>query len=219
MIRCGVYNRVSTSAQNADGPLDDLVTAAERRGYVVTLRIAETGSGARNDRPGLQRILEEARKGQLDAVLVTRLDRFGRSSLDLLANVRALVSAGVRFTCTEQAIDISPGGDPMGQLVLTVLAGVAEFERAIIRDRVVEGQRRAVARGVRVGRPRRTFDQEQARALIRSGIGVKETARRLRVSPRTLRRNLMGQKSPELVQPDPPEITAPGSGSDGGGKT
>src|SRR6266568_1328720 len=126
-----IYNRVSTVAQDAESAMDDLRRAAEQRGYTVALEVAETGSGARNDRPGLQRVLEAARKGQIGAVLVTRLDRFGRSSLDLLTNIRTLTDAGVRFSTTEQAIDIAPGGDPMGQLVLTVLAGVAQFEREV----------------------------------------------------------------------------------------
>lgn len=149
-----IYNRVSTSSQGDPAKaMAELRQAATQRGYAVELAVAETGSGARNDRPGLQRVLEAARRGKVGAVLVTRLDRFGRSSLDLLGNIRSLTDAGCRFVCTEQAIDVRPGGDPMGQLILTVLAGVAEFERAIIRDRVREGQRRAKAKGVHLGRP------------------------------------------------------------------
>lgn len=152
-MKAAIYNRVSTSAQGDPvKAMVDLAAAARQRGYTVALEVAETGSGARNDRPGLQRILEAARRGKVEAVLVARLDRFGRSSLDLLGNIRTLTDAGVRFICTEQAIDVQPQGDPMARLILTVLAGVAEFERAIIRDRVVEGQRRARARGVVTGR-------------------------------------------------------------------
>jgi DNA invertase Pin-like site-specific DNA recombinase len=157
----------------------ELRAAAEQRGYKVTLEVAETGSGARSDRPGLQRTLDAARKGKVSAVIVTRLDRFGRSSLDLLANIRALTDAGVRFTCTEQAIDIKPGGDPMGQLVLTILAGVAEFERTIIRDRVREGQRRAIARGVKMGRPmdEKAPDPKKVQASRARGYSWAEVAR------------------------------------------
>lgn len=152
LIPAAVYNRVSTAGQDPKTAMADLRRAAEQRGYTVELEMAETGSGKRNDRPGLQKVLAAARKGRVRAVLVTRLDRFGRSSLDLLSNIRALTNAGVRFTCTEQAIDILPGGDPMGQLVLTVLAGVAEFEHALIVERVTEGQRRAKAAGKHIGR-------------------------------------------------------------------
>lgn len=187
-----IYNRVSTAGQDADGAMADLLRAARNRGYSVprSLQVAETGSGARNDRPGLQRVLEAARKGLVSVVLVTRLDRFGRSSLDLLANIRSLTDAGVRFLCTEQAIDIKPQGDPMGQLVLTVLAGVAEFERAIIRDRVVEGQRRARARGKHIGRPFADSAPEPAAvaALRKVGKSWAQVAAALECSPGQARR-------------------------------
>jgi putative DNA-invertase from lambdoid prophage Rac len=154
LTRAAIYNRVSTTSQGDPAKaMAELRAAAAQRGYAVSLEVAETGSGAKNNRPGLARVLEAARRGKVDALLVTRLDRFGRSSLDLLANIRALTDAGVRFVCTEQAIDIKPGGDPMANLILTVLAGVAEFERAIIRDRVLEGQRRAKRKGIHLGRP------------------------------------------------------------------
>lgn len=149
-----VYNRVSTPGQDPEPAMTELHRAAVQRGYEVVLAVAETGSGRRNDRPGMLRVLDAARRGQLAAVFVSRLDRFGRSSLDLLANIRALTDAGVRFACVEQAIDVQPGRDPMGQLVLTALAGVAEFEHALITARVREGQARARKRGVVFGRPR-----------------------------------------------------------------
>ena len=148
-----IYNRVSTNGQDPETAMDDLHSAAVQRGFDVALAIAETGSGARNDRPGLQRVLHAARRGKVSAVLVSRLDRFGRSSLDLLHNIQALTAAGVEFMSIEQGLHVKPNGDAMSQLLLTVLSGVAEFERAIIRDRVVEGQRRAKAAGKHIGRP------------------------------------------------------------------
>lgn len=177
---CAVYNRVSTSQQNPKLAMADLRRAAQARGFDVALEIAETGSGKRNDRPGLQRVLEAARRGEISAVFVMRLDRFGRSSLDLLANIKAITNAGVRFTCIEQAIDIQPNGDPMGQLILTVLSGVAEFEHAIITERVREGQRRAKARGVVFGRPRDDGPStDQVRALRKAKHSWSEIADKL----------------------------------------
>jgi DNA invertase Pin-like site-specific DNA recombinase len=117
------------------------------------LDIEETGSGARNDRPGLQRLMEAARRGRLDAVLVWKLDRFGRSALDVLANIRDLDAAGVRFIATTQGIDIRPGGDAMSRLILGVLASVAEFERDLIRERTRLGMAKARDAGKRIGRP------------------------------------------------------------------
>lgn len=164
-----LYNRRSTAAQGDPGaPMDELAMAAKQRGYRVALAIAETGSGTRNDRPGLQQVLDAARRGKISAVIVARLDRFGRSSLDLLANIRSLTDAGVEFICTEQAVHVKPGGDPMSGLMLTVLSGVAEFERATIRDRVLEGQRRAIERGQHIGRPRNKGPSGSAVRRLRS---------------------------------------------------
>ena len=152
--RAAVYNRVSTAGQDPTTAMAELEAAARKRGLEIALAIAETGSGAKNNRPGLQRVLDAARRGKVSAVVVTRLDRFGRSSLDLLANIRALTDAGVEFLAVEQGLHVRPDGDAMSQLLLTVLSGVAEFERALIRERVQAGLAAAKKRGVRLGRPR-----------------------------------------------------------------
>ncbi len=153
MMRVAVYHRVSTLDQNPGLARDELHAAAARLGGEVTLDIEETGSGARNNRPGLQRLMESARRGKLDAVLCWKLDRFGRSALDVLANIRDLDAAAVRFIATTQGIDIRPGGDAMSRLMLTMLAAVAEFERDLIRERTRLGMAKARAAGKHIGRP------------------------------------------------------------------
>ncbi len=87
----------------------------------VVLDQRETGKGTNNDRPGLKRVLVAAQRGEIDAVLVWKLDRFGRSAFDLLGNIRQLEAAGVRFMAVTQGIDIRPQGDPMSRLLLTML--------------------------------------------------------------------------------------------------
>jgi putative DNA-invertase from lambdoid prophage Rac len=153
-LRVAVYHRVSTLDQNPGLAREELRAVAGRLGGEVALDIEETGSGARNDRPGLQRLMHAARRGKLDAVMVWKLDRFGRSALDVLANIRDLDAAGVRFIATTQGIDIRPGGDAMSRLILGVLASVAEFERDLIRERTRLGMAKARAAGKRIGRPR-----------------------------------------------------------------
>jgi DNA invertase Pin-like site-specific DNA recombinase len=153
-LRFAVYHRVSTPDQNPGLARDELHEAVVRFGGEVSLDVEETGSGARNDRPGLQHLMDAARRGKLDAVLVWKLDRFGRSALDVLANIRDLDAAGVRFCALTQGIDIRPGGDAMGRLLLTMLAAVAEFERDLIRERTKLGLAKARASGKRLGRPR-----------------------------------------------------------------
>jgi len=111
--RAALYHRVSTVDQNPNAARNELRAAARRMEMRVVLDQRETGKGLNNDRPGLVRVLDAARRGAIDAVLVWKLDRFGRSAFDLLGNIRQLEAAGVRFVAVTQGIDIRPGGDPM----------------------------------------------------------------------------------------------------------
>ena len=119
--RAALYHRVSTVDQNPDAARAELRGAAERYGFAVALDIEETGSGVNNQRPGLVRVLDAAQRGEIQAVIVWKLDRFGRSALDLLTNLRQLDGAGVRFIALTQGIDTRPGGDAMSRLRLTML--------------------------------------------------------------------------------------------------
>lgn len=164
-MRVCLYHRVSTADQNEHAGRLELEAAAARLGALVVDNVTETGAGTRNDRPGLQRVLQLARKGKLDAVLVWKLDRWGRSSLDVLANIEALQRAGVRFVCVSQGLEIKPAGDPLSRLQLTMLAAVAEFERELIADRTKLGLANARANGKILGRPR--VERPSTRAVRR----------------------------------------------------
>lgn len=153
-MRACLYHRVSTTDQHERGAISQLQAAAERLGAEVVETVTETGSGSRNDRPGLQRVLKLARAGKLDVVLVWKLDRWGRSSLDALNNLRALQVAGVRFHAVSQGIAIDGAGDALANLQLTILAACAEFERELIADRTRMGLANARAAGKILGRPR-----------------------------------------------------------------
>ena len=129
----------------------------------------ETGSGANNHRPGLVRVLQAAQRGTVEAVLVWKLDRFGRSAFDLLGNIRQLETAGVRFVAVTQGIDIRPSGDPMSRLLLTMLSAVAEFERDLVVERTrlcLENARRA---GRRLGRPPVSLPPSRTVRRLRAG--------------------------------------------------
>ena len=190
MDRAVTYHRVSTSEQDETLARDELRRAAELRGLEVIEEIEETGSGARNDRPGLQRVMDLVRRGEVDVVLVQRLDRFGRSTLDLLANIQALTDVGVRFIAVVQGLDVKPHGDAMSSLILTVLAGVAEFERELISERTRAGLAKAKAKGVRFGRtPVLTqSDVALARQLRDQGKSWRAVAKELGASEATIRR-------------------------------
>lgn len=152
--RVALYHRVSTLDQDATLARHELEAWAARQGGEIALRVEESASGAWSGRPGLQRVLAAARRGQLDAVVVWKLDRWGRSALDVLANIQALADAGVRFVAVTQGLDVKPGGDAMSRLLLGVLAAVAEFERDLIRERTRLGLDRARRAGKKLGRPR-----------------------------------------------------------------
>jgi DNA invertase Pin-like site-specific DNA recombinase len=154
------------------------------------LDVEEKGSGARNDRPGLQRIMTAAKKGQIDVVIVWKLDRWGRSALDLLANIRHLEDCGVRFIAMTQGIDIKPDGDPMSKLLVTMLAAVAEFERDLVIERTRLGLAKARERGKRLGRPvSNSAPSATAVARLRaSGNSWRIVAQRLGCTPSAARR-------------------------------
>lgn len=146
------YHRVSTADQDPTLARGELERGAAARNLQVVEAIEETGSGARNDRPGLRRVLELVDQGAVTHVLVWKLDRFGRSALDLLANVERLKRAGATFIATSQGLQVGADAGALGALTLTVLAAVAEFERDMIRERTRLGHAKARANGVHIGR-------------------------------------------------------------------
>ncbi len=187
-MRVATYHRTSTIDQNPTLAREELRAAAARVGELAH-EVEETGSGARNDRPGLQRVMEAARRGKVDAVMVWKLDRFGRSALDVLANIRELEARGVRFVCTSQGIDVRPGGDATGRLILGVLASVAEFERDLIRERTRLGLAKARREGRRIGRPGRSAPAalRAAAVAVRGGASARSAAKAHGIPLSTLR--------------------------------
>jgi len=152
-LRAALYHRVSTREQNQRLARAELRAAAAARGLRVVLDVEETASGRGGVRPGLTRVLGAAERGAIDVVLVQRLDRWGRSTLDLLANLRRLQSAGVVFVAVAQGLEIRAEHDAVSDLTLTVLAAVAEFERAVIIERTLDGIAAARRAGKQLGRP------------------------------------------------------------------
>lgn len=152
-LRTALYHRVSTREQNPRLARSELRAAAAARGLRVVLEVEETASGRGSLRPGLDRVLDAAQRGAIDVVLVQRLDRWGRSTLDLLANLRRLRSAGVGFVAIAQGLEVRPQHDAVSDLTFTVLAAVAEFERAVIVERTLDGLSAARRAGKTLGRP------------------------------------------------------------------
>src|SRR3954471_23895944 len=179
MVRYG-YARVSTDGQSLDAQIEQLRKAKCSKIF------QEKMSGARTDRPQLARLLKVLKSG--DLVMVTRLDRLARSTRDLL-NVLATITerkAGFRSLSDAWADTTSPHG----RLMLTVLGGLAEFERELIRARTGEGRKRAIARGVKMGRPPKMTPHQIKEALRRRDAGepMRDIARSYNVSHSTISR-------------------------------
>src|SRR3954453_19385321 len=172
------YARVSTEDQNLALQRSALKGVGCKRIY------EEKVSGAKRSRPELDRMLDQLRAG--DVIVVSRLDRLARSTRDLLDIAEQLkeVGAGLRSLHEPWADTTSPAG----RMVLTVFAGIAEFERALIQERTSAGRTSARARGVRFGRPPKLAADQVAlaRRLIAEGTSVPEAARILKVHRTTL---------------------------------
>jgi len=188
MFRVGLYARVSTFDQHTI-PLQirALREYAARRGWTIAMQVKEVGSGAAQ-RLLREKLLDAARRREIDVVLVWRLDRWGRSVADLLATLQELNHLGVGFVSLTEALDLTtPAGRPMAAL----LAVFAEFEREILRERVRAGLAHARQNGQRLGRPQTAaLHTGQVRKLYRAGVSKAEIARRLRIGRTSVRRIL-----------------------------
>jgi DNA invertase Pin-like site-specific DNA recombinase len=191
-LRAALYHRVSRREQNPRLARAELRAAAVARGLRIVLEVEETASGRGSVRPGLKRVLDAAQCNRVDVVLVQRLDRWGRSTLDLLANLRRLRSAGVGFVAVAQGLEVRPESDAVSDLTLTVLAAVAEFERAVIVERTLDGLAAARRAGKHLGRPlgAHTPEPERVCALRAAGRSWTAIARRLHCTIGSARRAL-----------------------------
>jgi putative DNA-invertase from lambdoid prophage Rac len=139
-IRAGIYARVSTEDQHCEIQLDKLRAYVQRSGWHATEYVEKLSGKEGSRRPQLDRLLTDARVRKLDVVVVCKLDRFGRSTVDTLSNVRTLGAAGVRFLCPEMGID-TDNKNPVGQFLLTIFAAIAELEHSFILERTTAGFR------------------------------------------------------------------------------
>ena len=175
-MRIALYARVSTTDQSCEMQLRELRDYAASRGWQVFAEYVDTGwSGARASRPQLDRLLQDARARRFDAVLVWKLDRWGRSVADSIRSIQELVSLGVRFLAVTQNLDTDET-NPMSRFLLHILAAFSELEREMIRERVRAGLRTAKAQGKALGRPRRAFRRDEAVLLRSQGASWRKIA-------------------------------------------
>ena len=187
--RAAIYCRVSTADQSCARQERDLTAFAERAGYDVAGIFKETGSGVKLDRAERKKVMPLAQTRQIDAVLVTELSRWGRSTLDLLHTLQELEARRVSvIAMSGMAFDLSTSH---GRMMATILAGVAEFERELLQERIRSGMAAAKARGRRLGRqpgqrPKSDRLAPKVLALVAEGRSYRLIGRELGLSKNTV---------------------------------
>ncbi len=190
MTHVAIYTRVSTSGQTTQNQLRELRAVAKRLGHRVVAEFTDNGiSGAkgREQRPGLNSLLEGVMRRDFDKVMAWSVDRLGRSLPDLLAFMGELKAKGVDLYLHQQSLDTST---PAGKAMFQMLGVFSEFERNIIRERVLSGLNRARAQGKKLGRPRCDDAKRLAaiRKLRKQGLGINKIARQLGIGVSSVQR-------------------------------
>jgi DNA invertase Pin-like site-specific DNA recombinase len=188
MFRVGLYARVSThDQQTLPLQMRAMREYAARRGWATTIQITEVGSGAA-ERELRERLLAAARRREIDVVLVWRLDRWGRSLVDLVVTLKELAELGISFVSLTEALDLTTS---TGRAMAGLLSVFAEFEHEILRERIRAGIAEARLQGKHLGRPVTVGKKaSQIRKLYRGGISKAEIARRVDISRTSVRRIL-----------------------------
>jgi DNA invertase Pin-like site-specific DNA recombinase len=178
--RVAFYSRVSTlHGQDPELQLRELREYAAARGWTVIGEYTDTGvSGSKESRPGLNQLMADAHRRKFDAVLVWKLDRFGRSLRHLVNALAELEARGVAFISLRDNLDLST---PSGRLMFQIIGAMAEFERSLIQERVKAGLRNARAKGKRLGRPRTLVDSDRVIQLRAQGLPWRTIAAQLHV--------------------------------------
>src|SRR5215831_2677268 len=165
LTRIALYSRVSTTNHSQDPELQlrELREYAGSRGWVIAEEYVDHGvSGTKASRPSLNRLMADAHRRKVDAVLVWKLDRFGRSLRHLVNAIAEFEALGVAFISLRDNLDLST---PSGRLMFQIIGAMAEFERALIQERVRAGLRNAKAKGKRIGRPRQFVNASRIATL------------------------------------------------------
>lgn len=178
MKRVALYARVSTSngQQDPEMQLRELREYAQHRDLTIVDEYVDRVSGSKDSRPALNRLMADVSQRKVDIVLVWKLDRFGRSLRHLVNSIADLEALGVAFVSLRDNLDLST---PSGRLMFHVISAMAEFERALIQERVRAGLRNARAKGKRLGRPRAVVDAARIASLRSSGASWRAVSEQL----------------------------------------
>src|SRR5689334_19313700 len=203
MKRAALYLRVSTLDQHPENQLHDLKALAESRGFQVVQTYEDRSSGARASRPGLDRLMSDARQGKFQVLVIWACDRLARSVTHFLQVLDEMNHLGIEFVSFREQLDT---GGPLGRAMVVIISAIAELERNLIVERVKAGLRRARLEGRRIGRPSLGVDREALGRDRERGLSLTELAELHHVSKSTVGRALnqarRGVPKP-LAQPPP----------------
>jgi DNA invertase Pin-like site-specific DNA recombinase len=181
--KIAIYARVSTDKQTCENQLLELRIIAKRMGYEVVSEFIDngiSGSKGREGRPALDLMMKSATQRKFDMVMCWSIDRLGRSLQNLVEILNELQSMRIDLFFLQQGMDTST---PSGRMIFSVFGAIGEFERNLIRERVIAGQKRAIANGVKMGRPSKMNDgmRSAIKLLREKGMGIKQIAKQLQV--------------------------------------
>jgi DNA invertase Pin-like site-specific DNA recombinase len=179
MKRVAIYTRISSTDQNRETQLCDLRPLAAARGYQIVDEYEDTISGAKARRPGLDRLMSDARRGKFDIVSLWAFDRLARSVKHFLEVLDELNHLNIVLISFRENIDTS---GPLGRAMIVIVAAISELERSIIVERVKSGMRRARLEGRRIGRARLDVNRELVVQDRRSGLSLTQVASKHSIS-------------------------------------
>jgi len=188
MRKIAIYARVSTDKQSTENQLLELRDLCNKLGYTIVQEYTDNGiSGAksRDGRPALDLLLKDATRRKFDMVMCWSIDRLGRSLQNLVEILNELQALKVDLYFQQQGMDTST---PSGRMIFSVFGAIGEFERNLIRERVIAGQQRAKANGVKLGRPTKMNDgmRSAVKILREKGMGIKQISRELQIGVGTV---------------------------------
>lgn len=183
MKKVCLYCRVSTTHQTSENQLRELRLVAERMGYEIVSEFTDNGiSGAksRKDRPALDEMMKLATQRKFEMVMCWSIDRLGRSLQHLVEILNELQSMKIDLFFMQQGMDTTT---PSGRMIFSVFGAIGEFERNLIRERVIAGQQRAKASGVHIGRPTKMNDgmRSAIKAMHQNGMSIRQIAKSCKV--------------------------------------
>lgn len=186
-MKAALYLRVSSVDQYPETQRYDLLQLVEQRGFTIVDEYVDRLSGSRARRPGLDRMLSDARHGRFDVVVVWAFDRLARSVRHFLETLDELNHLNIGFVSFRENIDT---GGPLGRAMIIIVSAVAELERNLIIERVKAGMRRAKLEGQHIGRPKLIVDRDAVLRDRQRGLSIRQLAKMHRLSRTSVTRVL-----------------------------